>query len=83
MKQYKNDIAISISRLNDRKSIDNIKHKFNDSKIIIYNMGNLQYGKKINKETVKYGISLGKKIKAAKVNDINFANKLFSWGVNL
>ena len=82
LKQYKNDIAISISRLNDRKSIDNIKDKFNDSKIIIYNMGNLQYGKKIDKETVKYGISLGKKIKAAKVNNINFANKLFSWGVN-
>ena len=45
-------------------------------------MGNLLYGKTINKEAVKYGLSLKNKIKAAKVNDINLAEKLFSWGVN-
>ena len=82
LKKFKNDIAISISQMNEKKSIEKIKDKFNESKIIIYNMGNLLYGKKINKETVKYGLSLKKKIKAGKVNDINFAEKLFSWGVN-
>ena len=82
LKQYKNDIAISISQMNDKKNIENIKDKYNDSKILIYNMGNLLYGGTINYEAVKYGLSLGKKIKAAKVNDRKFADKLFSWGVN-
>ena len=82
LKQYKNDIAISISQMNDKKDIENIKDKYNDSKILIYNMGNLLYGKTINYEAVKYGLSLGKKIKAAKVNDRKFADKLFRWGVN-
>ena len=68
--------------MNDKKNIENIKDKFNDSKILIYNMGNLLYGGTINYESVKYGLSLGKKIKAAKVNDRKFADKLFSWGVN-
>lgn len=82
LKKYKNDIAISISEMNEKKNIEKIKDKFNDSIITIYNMGNLLSGKKIEKETVKYGLSLQKKIKAAKVNDIYFAEKLFSWGVN-
>ena len=45
-------------------------------------MGGLKSGKSIDKETVQYGLSLGKKIKAAKVDDIDFANKIQSWGVN-
>jgi hypothetical protein len=59
--KFKKDIAISISQMNEKKSIEKIKDKFNESKIIIYNMGNLLYGKTINKETVKYGLSLKKK----------------------
>ena len=82
LKKFKNDISISISNMNERRNIEKIKDKYNDSKRIIYNMGNLLYGKTINKETVKYGLSLGKKIKAAKVNDLKFAKKLFLWGVN-
>ena len=82
LKQYKNDIAISISQMNYKKNIENIKDKYNDSKILIYNMGDLLSGKPINYETVKYGLSLGRKIKAAKVNDRKFADKLFRWGVN-
>ena len=31
---------------------------------------------------MKYGLSLGKKIKAAKIDDIDFANKVLEWGVN-
>ena len=31
---------------------------------------------------MKYGLSLGKKIKAAKIDDIDLANKVLEWGVN-
>ena len=31
---------------------------------------------------IKYGLSLGKKIKAAKIDNIDFANKVLEWGVN-
>jgi len=82
LKKYKNDIPISISDMNLKKNIEAIKDQFNESKRIIYTMGNLLYGKTINKGTVKYGLSLGKKIKAAKVNNIKVAEKLYDWGVN-
>ena len=82
LKKIKNDIAISIDDMNKKENIEKIKDKFNGSKRIIYNMGNLLYGNNIDENTVKYGLSLGHKIKAAKVNDIEFANKIIKWGVN-
>ena len=80
--KIKNDIAISIDDTNKKEDIDRIKNKFNHSKIIIYNMGNLLYGNSIDEKTVKYGLSLGHKIKAAKVNNLDFANTILKWGVN-
>ena len=41
LKKFKNDITISIDDMNKKKNIERIKNKFNDSKRIIYNMGNL------------------------------------------
>ena len=82
LKNIKKDITISIDDMNKKKNIERIKNKFNDSKRIIYNMGNLLYGQSIDEETVKYGLSLGHKIKAAKVNNLEFANKILKWGVN-
>lgn len=76
------DISFSINGMNEKKNIEKIKNKYKDSKIILYNMGGLTLGKKINKDAVKFGISLGRKIKASKIDDINFANKVVSWGVN-
>ena len=81
-KSIKNDLSFSINGMNERVNIEKIKDKYQDSKVLIYNMGDLQKGKKINKDAVKYGLSLGKKIKAAKIDDINLANKVVSWGVN-
>ena len=78
----KDDMSFSVNGMNERESIEKIKDEFKKSKILIYNMGLLTAGKTINEETVKYGLSLGKKIKAAKIDDINFANKVVSWGVN-
>ena len=78
-----NSISFSINEMNEKAAIERIKGKYNDSKIIIYNMGGLlDGGKTINEETVKYALSLGKKVKASKIDDVNFANKVISWGVN-
>ena len=82
LKKIKKDITISIDDTNKKIDIDRIKNKFNDSKRIIYNMGNLLYGNNIDEDTVKYGLSLGHKIKAAKVNNLEFANTILKWGVN-
>ena len=82
LKKIKNDITISIDDMNKKKNIEKIKDKFKDSKRIIYNMGNLLSGNTIEEKTVKYGLSLGHKIKAAKVNNIDFSNKIVKWGVN-
>ena len=75
-------LSFSINGMNETPNIEKIKDKYKDTKFIIYNMGMLTAGKTINEATVKYGLSLGKKIKAAKIDDINFANKVVSWGVN-
>lgn len=82
MKKIKNDISFSVSNMNKMENIEKVKDEFKGSKRIIYNMGGLSSGKTINEETVKYGLSLGNKIKAAKVDDLKFAEKIFSWGVN-
>ena len=81
-KSIRKDLSFSLNGMNEKESIKKIKDKYQDSKILIYNMGDLQKGKKINKDSVKYGLSLGKKIKAAKIDNINFANKVLEWGVN-
>ena len=75
-------LTFSICCMNEKANIEKIKDKYKDTKMIIYNMGLPQSGKTIDEETVKYGISLGKKIKAVKIDDINLANKLVSWGVS-
>ena len=81
-KSIRNDLSFSLSGMNEIENIKRIKDKYQDSKILIYNMGELKNGKKINKESVRYGLSLGKKIKAAQIDNINFANKVMEWGVN-
>ena len=68
--------------MNEKENIERIKDKYNSSKILIYNMGFLSCGRTINEKAVKYGLSLGKKIKAAKIDDLKFAEKIASWGVN-
>lgn len=80
--EYKKGLSFSINNMNEKKNIEEIKDKFNESKRIIYNMGGLTEGKKISEDVVKYALSLGKKIKAAKVDNIDFANKIVSYGVN-
>ena len=82
LKKIRNDISVSIANMNKKENMEMVKDKYAGSKRIIFNFGGLSSGKTIDKETVKYGISLGKKIKAAKVDDLEFANKIQQWGVN-
>jgi len=81
-KSIKKDISFSLMGMNEKSSIEEIKDLYQDSKVLIYNMGGLSAGKKITEDAVKYGLSLNKKIKAAKIDDIDFAKKVLSWGVN-
>ena len=82
LKEIKKDVSLSLSGMNEKENIEKIKDKYKDSKRLIYNMGGLSAGKKINEETVKYALSLGGKVKAAKVDNLQFAEKIQSWGVN-
>ena len=82
IKKIRNDISFSLKGMNEKQNMEKIKDEYKGSKRLIYNIGGLLHGKTIDEETVKYGISLGKKIKASQVDDINFADKIQSWGVN-
>ena len=82
LKSIKNGLSFSISVMNETQNMENIKDKFNDSKRIIYNMDGLSNGKSINEMSINHGLLLGTKIKASQVDDIKFAEKIQSWGVN-
>ena len=82
MKKLRNDTSVSVSNMNKKENMDMAKNKYEGSKRIIFNFGGLTSGKTIDEETVKYGISLGKRIKASVVDDLEFANKIQNWGVN-
>ena len=56
------------------KITQNFKNKNEVSKIANNNQ--------IDAKVIEYGLSIGKKIKASNVDDINTAKKLFSFGVN-
>ena len=82
LKELKNDLSFSLNGMNEKENIEKIKDDYKGSKRIIYNMGGLAEGQTIKEDVVKYGLSLGHKIKASKVDDIEFAQKIQSWGVN-
>ena len=78
----KKNLVFSISQMNSKENMELINKQYNNSSIKIYNIDGLTTGGKINEELVKYGISLGKKIKVSKIDELDFANKVVSWGVN-
>ena len=82
LKEIRNDISVSVSNMNEKENIDKINKKYKGSKRVILNMGGLSRGKKIDKDTVNYALSLGYKVKAAVIDDLEFAKKVQSWGVN-
>ena len=80
--EIKNDISISISNINSKESMLKMKDKYPNAKRVIYNLGDISNNILINEEVIKYGLSLGKKIKVETIDDFNVANKMFSTGVN-
>ena len=77
--EQKNDISIVIPNINSKEDIEKTKNKYPNSKRIIYEIAN---NNQIDAKVIEYGLSIGKKIKASNVDDINTAKKLFSFGVN-
>ena len=82
LQEIKNDISVSISNINSKEDMTKMKDKYPHSKRVIYNLGDISNNNKIDKSSIKYGLSLGKKIKVETIDDINKANLLFSLGVN-
>lgn len=82
LKKIRNDISISVSNMNKKENMEMAKNKYDGSKRVIFNFGGLTAGKTIDEETVKYGISLDKRIKASVVDNLEFANNIQNWGVN-
>ena len=82
LQEIKNDISVSISNINSKEDMTKMKDKYPHSKRVIYNLGDISNNNKIDKSAIKYGLSLGKKIKVETIDDINKANLLFSLGVN-
>ena len=82
LQEIKKDISVSISNINSKEDMTKMKDKYPHSKRVIYNLGDISNNNKIDKSEIKYGLSLGKKIKVETIDDINKANMLFSLGVN-
>ena len=80
--EIKSDISISVSGINSKEDMIKTKEKYQNSKRIIYNLRDISNNLEINDDLIKYGLSLGKKIKVETIDDLNVANKLFSMGVN-
>ena len=87
LKNYKNDITLSVSGLNDKEKMDKIKDLYKDSKRIIFSIDSTLSAENtttVNEEIVQYGKSLDQKIKikVSEVDNIIYAQKLLSLGVN-
>ena len=80
--EAKNDISISISNINSKEDMIKMKDKYPNSKRIIYNLGDISNNKQMDEDVIKYGLSLGKKIKVGIIDDYNVAKKMFEMGVN-
>ena len=81
LKEIKNDIAVSLTS-NNKESYDKIKDQLTGSRII-FNSGEISNENSLNEETIRYGSSKGYRMKAGTVDDINYARKIQSWGINL
>ena len=76
--KVKKDITISVSNMNKKEDIDKVKTLFPTSKRIIYSSSR----NNIDEETVKYVKLLGYKVKVDNVDDLTYAKKIVSWGVD-
>ena len=80
--EIKNDISVSISNINSKEDMIKMKDKYPNSKRVIYNLGDISNNNQIDEKVIKYGLSLGKKIKVGIIDDRDVAKRMFSMGVN-
>ena len=80
LKKLRKDISVSVSII-DKKDKEQIKDKYKNFKRVIINIGEISEDNNHKKE-IEFYKSLGYKIKAGIVDDIKFAEKIQSWGVN-
>ena len=78
--KLRKDISVSVSII-DKKEKEQIKDKYKNFKRVIINIGEISEDNNHKKE-IEFYKSLGYKIKAGIVDDIKFAAKIQSWGVN-
>ena len=76
--KVKKDITISVSNIHKKEDIDKVKTLFPSSKRIIYSLSKAY----IDEETIKYVKLLGYKVKVDNVDDLSYAKKIVSWGVD-
>ena len=82
LKEMRNEISISIPNMNKKEYIEKVKDKYVGSKRVIYDFSRISEGENIDEESVKFGVSLGHKIKASIVDNLETANKIEKWGVS-
>ena len=76
LKEMRNEISISIPNMNKKEYIEKVKDKYVGSKRVIYDFSRISEGENIDEESVKFGVSLGHKIKASIVDNLETANKI-------
>ena len=74
LKEIKKDIAVAVIH-KDKDELDKMKDSFKDFKRVIYS-----FGSNIDEATIKYAVSLGKKIKIGLIESPDQIKKLQSWG---
>ena len=76
LKEIRTDIAVSIKHEN-LEELKKMKDAFNDFKRVIYS-----FEKNVDDETIKYAVSLKRKVKVSLIDDKEHVKKLQSLGVN-
>ena len=76
LKEIRKDIAVSVIH-QSKEEMKKMEDSFKDFKRVIYCLGT-----NVDEETVKYAISLGRKVKVAMVDNKEHVKKLQSYGVN-
>ena len=77
LKKRKKDIAVTVTNANTKEEIEQIQGKYKDITRVIYNLEK----DAINKEIIDYIFSLGSRIKAYLVDDVELLKQLQSFGI--
>ena len=76
LKEIRKDIAVSVIH-QSKEEMEKMKDSFKDFKRVIYCLGT-----NVDEATVKYAVSLGRKVKVAMVDNKEHVKKLQSYGVS-